>query len=132
LKKKAQLELLDLAHDRKKADDYIAELELSRDLSQVIVHIDCDAFYAACEELDRPELKEVPFSVGQGVLTTCNYHARIFGCRSGMAGFVAKKLCPQLIQVSKKEGALYLFSNSRQFTILNPCLFCSAVSQVHG
>lgn len=64
-----------------------------------MVHIDCDAFYAACEELDRPELKNVPFSVGGGVLTTCNYHARKFGCRSGMAGFVAKKLCPQLIQV---------------------------------
>jgi DNA polymerase kappa len=65
----------------------------------VVVHIDCDAFYAAVEELDRPELKELPFSVGVGVLTTCNYHARKFGCRSGMAGFVAKKLCPQLIQL---------------------------------
>ncbi len=76
---------------------YIAELELSRDLSQTVVHIDCDAFYAAVEQLDRPELKDVPFAVGKGVLTTCNYHARKFGCRSGMAGFVAKKLCPQLI-----------------------------------
>lgn len=99
LTKKKQLEKLDLASDRRKADDYIAELELTRDLSQWIVHIDCDAFYAAVEELDRPELKDVPFSVGKGVLTTCNYHARKFGCRSGMAGFVAKKLCPQLIQI---------------------------------
>ena len=70
---------------------------MSRDLSQTIVHVDCDAFYAAVEELDRPELKEVPMAVGKGVLTTCNYHARKFGCRSGMAGFVAMKLCPQLI-----------------------------------
>jgi DNA polymerase kappa len=51
------------------------------------------------EQLDRPELRDVPFAVGKGVLTTCNYHARKFGCRSGMAGFVAKKLCPQLIQI---------------------------------
>ena len=36
-------------------------------------------------------------AVGKGVLTTCNYHARKFGCRSGMAGFVAMKLCPSLI-----------------------------------
>ncbi|KAL8681486.1 MAG: hypothetical protein Q9224_006849, partial [Gallowayella concinna] len=36
-------------------------------------------------------------AVGKGVLTTCNYHARKYGCRSGMAGFVAMKLCPQLI-----------------------------------
>lgn len=109
LKKKGQLEQLDLAHVRRKADEHIAELELSRDLSQTIVHIDCDAFYAACEELDRPELKDLPFSVGKGVLTTCNYHARTFGCRSGMAGFVAKKLCPQLIQVSMRGGCcIYL------------------------
>lgn len=31
------------------------------------------------------------------MLTTCNYIARKYGCRSGMAGFVAKKLCPDLI-----------------------------------
>ena len=95
--RKRQLERIDLASDLRRADEYIAELELSRDLSQTVVHIDCDAFYAAVEELDRPELKHVPMAVGKGVLTTCNYHARKFGCRSGMAGFVAMKLCPQLI-----------------------------------
>jgi DNA polymerase kappa len=99
LAKRRQLEKLDLAGDLRRADDYIAELELSRDLTQVVVHLDCDAFYAAVEELDRPELREVPMAVGKGVLTTCNYHARRFGCRSGMAGFVAMKLCPQLICV---------------------------------
>ncbi|KAF2110023.1 DNA polymerase kappa [Lophiotrema nucula] len=97
LTRKRQLEKLDVSSDLRRADDYIAELELSRDLSQIVVHIDCDAFYAAVEELDHPELKEVPMAVGKGVLTTCNYHARKFGCRSGMAGFVAMKLCPQLI-----------------------------------
>lgn len=101
LTKKRQLEKLDLAHDLRKTDACFAELELSRDLTQTIVHIDCDAFFAAVEELDRPELKDVPFGVGGGrgggVLTTCNYVARKFGCRSGMAGFVAMKLCPQLI-----------------------------------
>jgi len=99
LAKRQQLDKLDLTSDLRRADDCIAELELSRDLSQVVVHLDCDAFYAAVEELDRPELKDVPFAVGKGVLTTCNYHARKFGCRSGMAGFVAMKLCPQLICV---------------------------------
>lgn len=61
--------------------------------------MDCDAFYAAVEQLDRPELKDLPFAVGGGVLTTCNYVARQFGCRSGMAGFVAKKLCPELVMI---------------------------------
>src|SRR5271156_1853725 len=97
LKLKAQLEKLDLKSDLRRADDYIAALELSRDLSQYVIHIDCDAFYAAVEEIDKPELKDVPMAVGMGVLTTCNYAARKFGCRSAMARFVAMKLCPQLI-----------------------------------
>ena len=88
-----------LKQELKKADDYITELEYGRDLSQAVVHIDCDAFYAAVEELDRPELKDLPFAVGMGVLTTCNYVARKFGCRSAMSGFVADKLCPGLIHL---------------------------------
>jgi DNA polymerase kappa len=97
LKEKVRLEKLDLSHELRRADEYLAELELSRDLSQHVIHVDCDAFFAAVEELDRPELKTVPMAVGKGVLTTCNYLARKFGVRSGMASFVAKKLCPQLV-----------------------------------
>ncbi|KAK4195254.1 hypothetical protein QBC40DRAFT_343569 [Triangularia verruculosa] len=97
LAKKRQLEKLDLTRELKAADTLLAQFEASRDLTQHIVHLDCDAFYAAVEQLDRPELADLPFAVGGGVLTTCNYVARKFGCRSGMAGFVAKKLCPQLI-----------------------------------
>ncbi|KAI1173600.1 impB/mucB/samB family protein [Nemania sp. FL0916] len=99
LTKKQRLEALDLSRESRAADQLIAELEVSRDLTQRIVHIDCDAFYAAVEQLDRPELRDVPFAVGGGVLTTCNYVARKFGCRSGMAGFVAKKLCPELLLI---------------------------------
>lgn len=97
LEKKRRLEKLDLTRELRAADQFIAQLDASRDLTQYIVHVDCDAFYAAVELLDRPELKDVPFAVGGGVLTTCNYLARKYGCRSGMAGFVAKKLCPQLL-----------------------------------
>lgn len=100
LQQKARLEKLDLSQDLRRADEYLAELELGRDLSQHIIHVDCDAFFAAVEELDRPELKTVPMAVGKGVLTTCNYVARKYGIRSGMASFVAKKLCPQLVLLS--------------------------------
>lgn len=99
LSRKHELEKQDLTHDLRNADRIITELELSRDLTQSIVHVDCDAFYAAVEQLEKPELKSVPFAVGGGVLTTCNYLARQFGCRSGMAGFVAKKLCPSLVML---------------------------------
>ncbi|KAK6350976.1 hypothetical protein TWF718_004154 [Orbilia javanica] len=97
LRKKAELEKTDTSGDLKRADAHIAALELERDLSQTIIHVDCDAFYASVEELDRPELKTVPMAVGKGVLTTCNYEARKFGVRSGMAGHIALKLCPQLV-----------------------------------
>ncbi|KAL7275792.1 hypothetical protein RUND412_001245 [Rhizina undulata] len=97
LAEKKKLEKRDLSSDLKNMDEEIAELEAGRDLSQYIVHVDCDAFYASVEELDRPELKEVPMAVGGGVLTTCNYKAREFGVRSGMAGYIAKQLCPQLV-----------------------------------
>lgn len=99
LTRKRQLEQQDLSQELKHADRVVHDMELSRDLSQHIVHVDCDAFYAAVEQLERPELKDVPFAVGGGVLTTCNYAARQFGCRSGMAGFLAKKLCPSLILI---------------------------------
>lgn len=104
LARKRRLENQDLTCELRTADRIISEMELSRDLGQHIVHIDCDAFYAAVEQLERPELKDVPFAVGGGVLTTCNYVARQFGCRSGMAGFVAKKLCPSLVLIRPNFG----------------------------
>ncbi|MCG8525619.1 MAG: DNA polymerase IV [Opitutales bacterium] len=70
-------------------------------MQRKIIHIDMDCFYAAVELRDRPELRGKPVAVGgakrRGVLTTCNYEARKFGCRSGMPGFKALELCPDLI-----------------------------------
>lgn len=42
----------------------VAELEESRDLTRAIVHVDMDAFYAAVEMRDCPELKDKPMAVG--------------------------------------------------------------------
>ncbi|KAG6866757.1 hypothetical protein C0991_011416 [Blastosporella zonata] len=78
------------------ADRLISELEAQRDLSQKIVHVDMDAFYANVELLDNPDLAGKPFGVGYGVLCTASYEARKHGVRSGMPGFIAKKLCPEL------------------------------------
>lgn len=47
-----------------KVDRVAMELEQSRDLTSTIVHIDMDAFYAAVEMRDNPELKEKPIAVG--------------------------------------------------------------------
>ena len=36
---------------------------------------------------------------GMGMLSTSNYAARKFGVRAAMPGFIAKKLCPNLVIV---------------------------------
>eukprot|EP00095_Tigriopus_kingsejongensis_P007038 maker-scaffold1013_size70870-snap-gene-0.18 protein:Tk07038 transcript:maker-scaffold1013_size70870-snap-gene-0.18-mRNA-1 annotation:"dna polymerase kappa" len=82
------------------ADRLVEDLRSSRDLSRTIVHIDMDAFYAAVEMRDDPALKIKPMAVGgMGMLSTSNYLARKFGVRAGMPGFIAKKLCPDLVIV---------------------------------
>lgn len=90
----------------REANEVLAQLESTRDLTQYIIHVDMDAFYANVEVKKDPSLKGKAFGVGSGVLTTASYEARKFGCRSGMAGFVAKKLCPQIIFV-KPDFAAY-------------------------
>ncbi|WWC89166.1 uncharacterized protein L201_004084 [Kwoniella dendrophila CBS 6074] len=82
-------------------------IESILDMSQVIVHVDMDAFYASVEVQRDPTLKGKAFGVGQGVLTTASYEARKYGCRSGMAGFIAKKLCPHII-LTKMHFDLYI------------------------
>ncbi len=68
-----------------------------------IIHIDMDCFYAAIEERDNPALRGRPVGVGgssrRGVLTTANYEARKFGCRSAMPVFMALEKCPELLIV---------------------------------
>jgi DNA polymerase-4 len=65
-----------------------------------ISHIDCDAFYAAIEKRDNPELRDKPLIIGgatRGVVSTACYIARISGVRSAMPMFKARKLCPEAV-----------------------------------
>ncbi|XP_047946394.1 DNA polymerase kappa isoform X1 [Salvia hispanica] len=96
----AKLTDSDLSHHRKIADRKIAGLEATRDLSRIWLHVDMDAFYAAVETLSNPSLKGKPMAVGSmSMLSTANYEARKFGVRAAMPGFIARKLCPELIFV---------------------------------
>jgi DNA polymerase kappa len=59
-----------------------------------------DMFYAAVEIRDDPSLADKPVAIGGDMMiSTANYIARKFGVRSAMPGFIAKKLCPNLVFV---------------------------------
>ncbi|KAM9360089.1 DNA polymerase kappa [Symphorus nematophorus] len=97
---KAQITEQQLKKAQAQVERVATELERSRDLSRLIVHVDMDAFYAAVEMRDCPELKDKPMAVGSmSMLSTSNYLARKYGVRAAMPGFIAKKLCPNLVIV---------------------------------
>ena len=74
-----------------------------------IIHADLDAFYAAVEQLDAPELRGKPVLVGgrpegRGVVATASYEARQFGVHSAMPMATAVRHCPQGIIVRPRFG----------------------------
>jgi len=92
-------------------------------MSRKIIHIDMDAFYAAVEQRDFPELKGQPVIVGgrpdtRGVVATCSYEARKFGIHSAMPCSRAYQLCPQGIFVKPRFSA-YKKASEEIHTVFN-------------
>ncbi|MFP4458205.1 MAG: DNA polymerase IV [Candidatus Zixiibacteriota bacterium] len=93
-----------------------------------IIHVDMDAFFAAVEQRDNPELRGKPVIVGgppdsRGVVSTASYEARPFGVHSAMASSVAYRKCPNCIFVKPrfeayKEASEIVMSIFHEYTDL--------------
>jgi DNA polymerase-4 len=74
----------------------------------IVAHLDLDAFFAAVEELENPELRRVPLVVGgdprgRGVVCTANYAARRHGIGSAMSCAEALRRCPTAVFVEPRH-----------------------------
>jgi DNA polymerase IV len=75
----------------------------------LVAHLDLDAFFAAVEELENPELKTQPLVVGgdprgRGVVATANYEARRYGIHSAMSCAEAQRRCPHAVFVRPRKS----------------------------
>ena len=95
---------------------------------RIVAHADMDAFYAAVEQLDHPELRGRPVLVGprsnRGVVLTASYEARPFGVGSAMPIARARRLCPDAVTVPPRFDRYEEISATimRVFGDFSPCV----------
>lgn len=83
------------------AQSKMLEHERIRRFNRICCVLDMDMFYAAVEIRDQPHLQDLPVAVGgDNMISTSNYVARKYGVRAAMPGFIARKLCPNLVFVN--------------------------------
>jgi DNA polymerase-4 len=83
----------------------------------IVAHLDLDAFFAAVEELENPELRTQPLVVGgdprgRGVVATANYVARSFGIHSAMSCAQALRRCPRAVFLRPRHGLYREYSRT--------------------
>jgi DNA polymerase-4 len=91
-------------------------VDKTKNWPKVVMHVDMDAFFAAFEIRNTPQLKGKPVIVGgdinhRSVVTTASYEARKFGIKSAMPIAEAKRLCPEGIFISGTMGG-YVYTAS--------------------
>ena len=81
----------------------------------ILAHLDLDAFFAAVEELENPELRSQPLVVGgdprgRGVVATANYAARRYGIHSAMSAAEAFRRCPTAVFIRPRHSVYREYS----------------------
>ena len=91
---------------------------------RVILHCDCNGFFASVEMLERPELRHVPMAVAgdpesrHGIILAKNELAKAYGVQTAETIWQAKRKCPDLVlvpphhekyhEISKQVNRIYL------------------------
>ena len=76
---------------------------------RLIFHCDCNNFFASCEILERPELRDVPMAVAGdpeervGVVVAKNELAKKYGVKTTDTVWQAKKKCPGIVFVPPRH-----------------------------
>jgi DNA polymerase-4 len=87
-----------------------------------IAHMDLDAFFASCEQLEHPEYRGLPVVVGahpghRGVVAAASYEARRFGIHSAMPIAEAFRRCPDAVYL-RPDMVKYRRYSAQVFQIL--------------
>jgi len=70
-----------------------------------ILHADVDAFFAAVEQRDDPQLRGQPVIVGAWVVLAASYEAKAHGVRTAMSVTRARRQCPGATVVEPRMSA---------------------------
>lgn len=87
-------------------------------MGRVILHADCNSFYASVECLYRPDLEGKPVAVcgdpeaRHGIILTKNQIAKKYGVKTGEAIWQARQKCPGLITLQADHDKYYRFSQA--------------------
>lgn len=90
-----------------------------RSFPRAIIHIDADAFFAACEQARDPRLKGKPVVTGKerGIAAAVSYEARALGIKRGMRIHEIRDICPDVIHLPSDYETYSLYS-VRMFSIV--------------
>ncbi len=83
-----------------------------RDFPKAILHVDGDAFFAACEVAKNPALRGKPVVTGKerGIVSAATYEAKAMGVMRGVPLGDVKKLCPEAIILPSDYETYSLYS----------------------
>ena len=79
-------------------------------MDRVILHSDCNSFFASCECILAPELSKVPMAVcgdpenRHGIILAKNELAKGYGVKTAETIYQARRKCPELVLVRSHHG----------------------------